>query len=89
MAPVTWTDIKAHIKRNLKWYIIGAIAIVLVIVLAILIPTVIVPAIKSAKAERFIQYNPADANHAKLNIKPEATYIETYIKSSLGLDDGK
>lgn len=89
MAPITWNGIKAHINRNLKWYIIGAIAIVLVIVLAILIPTVIVPAIKTAKAERFIQYNPADANHAKLNIKPEATYIETYIKSSLGIDDGK
>lgn len=89
MAPVTWNGITTHIKRNLKWYIVGAIAIVLVIVLAILIPTVIVPAIKSAKAERFIQYNPADANHAKLNIKPEATYIETYIKSSLGIDDSK
>lgn len=77
------TKIKDSFKRHTLWWIIGIIGAVVIIGLIV---WGIVAAVSKNRTETFIGYNPAQDGHAKLSINPEVSYIETYIRSCLGVD---
>lgn len=75
--------IKNSFKRHTLWWIIGIIVVVVIIGLII---WGIVALVKRGKSETFTPFDPqSNADHDKLNIVPETTYLETYIKSALGV----
>jgi nitric oxide reductase large subunit len=78
------TRVKNSFKRHTLWWIIGIIAIVIVIGLVI---WGIVALVNHNKTETFIPFDPQSTDsHKGLNIKPETSYLESYISSALAIN---
>ena len=76
--------IKNSFKRHTLWWIIGIIAVVVIIGLII---WGIVALVNRSKSETFVPFDPqTKPEHSTLNIVPETSYLETYISSALGVN---
>ena len=76
--------IKNSFKRHTLWWIIGIIAVAVIIGLII---WGIVALAKRGKSETFVPFDPqSNPDHNNLNIVPETSYLETYISSALGVN---
>ena len=75
------SSIKSFFDRY-KWWIIGAVAIIAIIVIVIIIVCTRKP------AETFISLDLEDTKHKKIDTTPVTTYLESYISSALGCDNG-
>ena len=81
--PGFMTRVKNSFKRHTLWWIIGIIAIAIVIGLVI---WGIVALVKHSKTETFVPFDPQSTDsHKGLNIKPETSYLESYISSALAI----
>ena len=78
------THIKNSFKRHTLWWIIGIVAIVIVIGLVI---WGIVALVKHTKTESFEPFDPPSTDsHKGLNINPETSYLKSYISSALAIN---
>ena len=75
---------KDSFKRHMVWWIIGIIAVAVIIGLII---WGIVALVKHGKSETFVPFDPqSNPDHNALNIAPETSYLETYISSALNVN---
>lgn len=78
------TRVKNSFKRHTLWWIIGIIVIAIVIGLVI---WGIVALVKHSKTEHFESFDPQSTDsHKGLNIKPETSYLKSYISSALAIN---
>ena len=75
--------IKNSFKRHTLWWIIGIIAVVVIIGLII---WGIVALAKRDKSETFVVFDDqTNTNHKKINIEPETSYLQSYISTALNI----
>lgn len=75
--------IKNSFKRHTLWWIIGIIVVMVVIGLII---WGIVALTKRGEQESFVPFDDqSNSNHKDLNIQPETSYLESYIRSALNI----
>ena len=82
---------KTQLKlTDLTKKILIGIAIAFVVIAFIVLIVYIVKRSKERKdRETFVLYSNENADHTKVNITPEVTYLESYINSALGFSSKK
>ena len=80
----SFTDkLKNSFKRHTIWWIVGIIVVIAIIGLSI---WGIIMLVKRGKTtEKFIAFDEQNPQHAAINIKPETSYLQSYISSALAV----